>query len=265
MKKNLLSALLAATVFGFATQAGAITITGWAGIGNFGTSGADGVVTLSPYGPSTQYGWVSTYDSVPLGEIVGFDGFKNGSVLSSPVFSANAGDGLKFYFNYVTSDGAGYSDLAWAGLLNEDRSLAALLFTARTTFQGNTAPGFGMPEPIATLSPVGAPIVSGPPTWTPLGESSGACYGLGCGYTGWVEALYDIPVSGNYLLQFGVANWDDDNYDSGLAFDGATIAGTPIGEAGNDVPEPGNEVPEPATAALLGLGLLGLAARRRRR
>lgn len=67
--------------------------------------------------------------------------------------------------------------------------------------------------------------------------------------------MYEISSPGQYYLQFGVANWNDTIYDSGLAFDGATIAGEDI------VPT----VPEPATFALLAVGFVGIAAARRRR
>ena len=57
------------------------------------------------------------------------------------------------------------------------------------------------------------------------------------------------------MLQFGVSNWGDTAWQSGLAFDGITVAGVPVGV-----------VPEPETYAMLlaGLGLLGFAARRRK-
>ncbi|MEJ2529577.1 MAG: PEP-CTERM sorting domain-containing protein, partial [Gammaproteobacteria bacterium] len=82
----------------------------------------------------------------------------------------------------------------------------------------------------------------------------GACYSTGCGYSGWVESLFTIEDTGSYILEFGVVNWTDQIYDTGLAFDGITVAGVPI-----------DPVPEPATVALLGLGLAGLGAMRRRR
>jgi hypothetical protein len=53
----------------------------------------------------------------------------------------------------------------------------------------------------------------------------------------------------------GVTNWDDTLFDSGLAFDGATIGGVPI-ESG---------VPEPASIGLVGIGVAGLLWARRRK
>ena len=264
LKKRTLGLAVAGVLcFGAFGTSHAISIDGWTGVGNFGTLGANGDVTLSPFPDSTQYGYVTTNGGVSgVGlEGVGGDGIvgpTNGSVLTSTLFSATAGSALEFYFNYVTSDGAGFADYGWARLLNEDLTEAALLFTARTTPGGDTAPGFSMPDPVATLDPAGAPIIAGAPTWSPLGNWSGACFDEGCGYTGWIQASYEVAAAGNYFLEFGVVNWDDELYDSGLAFDGATIGGVPI-----DKPTP-TPVPEPLAVALLGFGLLGLVATRRR-
>src|SRR3977135_3866264 len=74
----------------------------------------------------------------------------NGSTLATSVFSASAGTALSFYFNYVTSDGAGFSDYAWAELFNSSKTPVALLFTARTEPSGSIVPGTGLPNPLAT-------------------------------------------------------------------------------------------------------------------
>ena len=123
----------------------------WDCTGNCGVSGADGVVSSAPTG-SLNYGWVSTNQGntgVGLTGLVGTDG----SVLQSNLFSADAGNDLEFFFNYVTSDGSGFADYAWARLLDESFNQVAMLFTARTKATGNIVPGDGMPATEATLSP----------------------------------------------------------------------------------------------------------------
>jgi hypothetical protein len=232
-------------------------------IGNCGTLDRDGVVIAPPGGGNYRY--VSTYGGTFQGGLPGVgegDGDEgeatNGSVFTTSLFGAEANDPLLFYFNYVTSDGAGYADYAWAQLLNADLSVAALLFTARTTDGGNTVPGTGMPPIAATLTPVNTPIIPGAPDWSPLGGSSGTCFDTGCGYTGWIQSVFNIPSAGSYYLQFGVTNWNDEEYDSGLAWAGATVGGLPIDS------DP-TVVPEPITMVLLGTGLAGVGVLRRRR
>jgi len=227
----------------------------WQCQGTCGTAAADGVVSLAPNGGSA-YGYVTTASGIGGVSLPGVGGFgeaTTGSRLLSNLFVAEAGQALDFKFNYVTSDGAEYSDYAWARLLDASGSQVALLFTARTSPEGSAVPGFDMPAAAATLTPVQVGVVAGGPAWSPLGSDSGECFDAGCGYTGWVQSSYRIADAGNYYLEFGVTNWDDEDYQSGLAFDGVTLDGVPL-----------PAVPEPATYGML-LGGLGLLAAWRRR
>ncbi len=239
--------------------------SGWTCSGTCGSSGVDGVVTLSPTGNSS-YQWVSTTNgpngvgALPTGAL-GME--TNGSTLATTVFSATAGTSLSFFFNYVTSDGAGFSDYAWAELFNSSKSPVALLFTARTEPTGSIVPGTGLPSPLATLNPASVPIHPGGPAWSPLGSSSGTCFDTGCGFTGWVNSSYTIATAGNYFLEIGVTNWKDTAFDSGLAVDGVSVGGVPITPPGEGTPPPVTTA-EPGTLALLTVGLAGLLARRRK-
>lgn len=221
-------------------------------VGSCGTLGANGVVTTAPTG--NPYHWISTAGGVGgAGEIAGAGG-TNGSSNTSSVFTANSGDLLKFYFDYVTSDGAGYADYAWAELETDANDHVAWLFTARTKPSGNISPGQDLPANEATLIPPTSGIHPGGPVWAPLGGSSGLCFDDGCGYTGWIESQYTLAAGGSYKLVFGVTNWSDTLWDSGMAFDGATIGGTPINPT----------VPEPAAWLLLCTAGACLALARRR-
>jgi hypothetical protein len=259
MRSLLLSALLASTALAGAAHASSF-------VGNYGTLGANGVVTAPPSGPN--YGFVSTYDGVVGAGTIPFVGNKDfgdesinmaGSSFQSDPFAAGVGDSLRFFFNYVTSDGSGFADYGWAQLRRAgDDSHVAWLFTGRTQPSGDIAPGFGLPALDSTLVPATSPIIGGGPAWSPLGGDSGACFAAGCGYTGWIESTYNILVADTYTLNFGVTNWNDNSFHSGLAFAGARIADEQI-----DVGD--NPIPAPASLAVMGVGLLGLALRRRRR
>ncbi len=261
----------------------------WLCTGNCGTSATvDTSIGSVVSQPMSSYGWVSTESgidgvspfanaSVPANG-AGY-GNTNGSLLRSVAFTANQNEVLKFQFNYVSSDGATYADYAWARLLYANSGTqAAVIFTARTNqdITQSVVPGFGLPNPNTTLTPGTAAIINAGyapgvagPVWSPLGGvSSGSCYDKGCGYTGWVGASYTVAGTGSYVLEFGVTNWDDTAYDSGMAFNAVTIGG---GHGGDDVSiDDGTRrispVPEAQTWAmsLAGLALIGIVARRRR-
>jgi hypothetical protein len=228
---------------------------GWTCAGSCGQAGADGVVPTSPYG-SSEYQFVSTFGGsvgvgvVPVPPVQGNE--TDGSTLATNVFSANAGDSLNFYFDYVTSDGSGFPDYAWAELFDSSKTPVALIFTAQTEPAPiSIVPGLSLALPVGTLTPSSVAIQPGT-TWSPLGSSSGLCWASGCGNSGWVNASYTIPTAGSYYLEIGVVNANDQIYDSGLAMDGVIVGGKPI-----------TTTPEPGTLALLGTFLV-LAARRRR-
>lgn len=254
INKSLSVAMLVGVLAAFSNTASAIPI-GWTCTGNCGTSGADGVVTAAPGGGT--YDWVSTNSGAAQGTFTDLNigSETNGSNLLTGLFSATAGDSLEFDFNYVTSDGSGFIEYAFAQILDAAMAPVDLLFTARTTPSGNTVPGFGLPAIAATMTPSSTPIIPGGPAWSPLGSWSGACFAAGCGYTDWIHSSYTIAATGNYHLLFGVVNWSDTIYDSGMAIAGATVGGTPI--------EPPNSVPVPATLLLVGLGILTLSGSRR--
>ena len=225
----------------------------WRCTGSCGTSAANGVVSLAPGGGSA-YGWISSYNStsdVALPGVGGAGEAANGSILHSVSFMADANAALDFRFNYVTTDGAGYADYAWARLLGADNQQIALLFTARTSEDGNAIPGFDMPASAATLTPFPVAVAPGQTMWAPLGPDSDECYDTGCGATGWVRAQYAIANAGKYRLEFGVTNWNDQDFDSGLALDAITVGGAPL-----PIPEPGQYA-----MLLAGLAMLGTLKR----
>jgi len=256
--KHIVPAALLIAALAVPAFAGSIP-SGWSCNGACGTDGADGVVPLSPFN-STSYEYITTTGGItgvgylPSGKL---GSETNGSVLSTLDFSAPTDTLLNFYFDYVTSDGAGYADYAWAALMNaSNNSEVALLFTARTEPPpANIVPGTGMPPISATLNPSSVPIQSGT-TWSPLGSWSGMCWDTGCGNSGWVDSQYTIGTAGSYYLEFGVTNWLDEEYDSGMAIDGVTINGQPINPS---------SIPEPSSLLLLGSGLTALAGMLRRR
>ncbi len=240
-------------------------------IGKCGTLGANGDVTAPPGGGT--YGWVSTFGGVTGAGQLPTIGGTNGSQFTTSAFTATAGQNLHYEFNFITSDGQFdpggfiYEDYGSVQLIDVTTGNSIMLFNARTEPSGTIAPGTGLPpiDPGVTLTPLDVPISPGSgtgtnnfpggPVWSPLGSSSGTCYGAGCGLTGWIASDYTVATSGTYQLVFGVSNWSDTAFDTGLAYNGITIGTTPIGE----------DVPEPAAWALMLVGFGGLGATLRRR
>jgi hypothetical protein len=256
-----LGALVGLSLGVSATARAAAIPAGWSCSGTCGSLGADGVVTLSPTGNSS-YEYVSTYNAFSTTAVLPGKtqtSETDGSILTTSTFAATAGTALNFYFNFVTSDGSStFADYAWAELFSSATNTpVALLFTGQTEPSGSIVPAQGLSAfPVgATLSPSSVPIISGGPTWSPLGSSSGLCFDAGCGYTGWVLSSYTIPTGGNYYLEFGATNWQDDAYDTGLAIDGVTVGGVSITPT-----VPTGPTPEPSTLALFGTGLIGFVS-----
>jgi len=247
-----IAALVAAPFAASAATLPGVLPAGWSFVGNAGSGTPDGDVVAPPV--PGGYTYVSTSDGVGgVGQIAASGG-TNGSSMTSNTFAAAAGDVLQFYFNFVTSDGSGFADYAWAQLNNLSAGTDFLLFSARTIPAGNTVPGFGLPGLGAGVTVGATAINGGAPVWSALGASSGECFDAGCGYTGWVSATYTIVAAGNYSLGFGVTNFGDTAFDTGLAVAGANIGGEPI-----------SPIPLPAAGWLLVAALGGLGVMRRRR
>ena len=282
------------------------TTTGAAGLiaADYQGSPDDRVLGTSPTG-NGKFAYVTTAGGVtgvsPLVLNADDDGFNqtNGSRVVSGSFSAQAGAPLTLFFNYVTTDGRGYDDYAWARLVSATtNSTVAWLFTARSANApdgdgtGDYVPGKVLSEQVnykdldskdpnrsvgAVLND-GLPVVGMPggsdTHWAPLGLTESGSYGwcwdtgAGCGATGWIRSAYTIAEAGDYFLEIGVTNWGDEVYDSALAFDYSGLGQLEFGNratlANLVVPPP---VPEPEIWALMlsGIVLVAAQARRRRR
>ena len=259
----------------------------WTHTGAAGLIGASATVPVSSTG-NTPFGYITTAGGVqgvsPLllkSDGKGSEQSENGSTITSSVFSAASGDTLSMLFNYVSTDGRGYEDYAWARLVVAGtQDTAAWLYTARSdrSARGAVVPGNvlkrqvdgSLPDELDAVlnngNSVGFNVSS--TDWDPLGGSSGFCWTSAntCGPTGWIGSDYTFDSAGDYVIEIGVVNWGDEAFDSALAFDFAGLQAARFdGLTVVQPPAPGT-VPAPATPALLlaGLALLAAATRQRR-
>jgi hypothetical protein len=260
----------------------------WFATGAAGLIGSTDTVPVSATG-NTNFGFVTTAggaghfgsaDNVsPLdlkSDGKGNEGTNNGSKIVSGAFTGIEDNTLSLQFNYISTDGRGYDDYAWARLVNAGTNdTAAWLFTARSTnsARGNVVPGDVLNRQVDKDAPdeldavlnngdsIGFNVSS--TVWQPLGGFSGYCWDDAntCGPSGWIQSEYTFTATGSYYLEFGVANWGDEVYDSALAFDfnGLNAANFPNAPLITAVPEP-----ETYAMMLAGLALLGSRVRRSR-
>ena len=299
-------ALLPAGAFAADLALGAATWSGTGALsliaGDYQGSPDDRTLGASPTG-NPLFGVVGTSGGVtgvsPLSLNSDASGFNqtNGSTAVSSTFSALASDRLTLHFNYVTTDGRGYDDYAWARLVSASTNqTTAWLFTARSANApdgdgtGDYVPGKVLSEQVgfkdldshdpnrqlAAVLNNGQPVIGMPggsnTNWAPLGLTESGSYGWcwdtgsGCGSTGWIRSDYTFAAGGSYYLEVGVINWGDELFDSALAFDHAGLQRANFGTVPvfeNTISAP---VPEPESWALMlaGAGMVGMIVRRRR-
>ncbi len=250
MKKIVILAICAVFwPFGSLAQAGFVKgiPSGWVCTGSCNAPSPSGNTSTSSVNIHKD-SRVSNLDRATNGSPVRSSGLRISSKLVSTTFTVAAGNKLEFYFNYMSTDGAGFGANGWTRLLNASyNKMAALLFTIRTKAGGDNS---RTQEPIIPKAPIilgtGA---DGEPIWSALDADSGICYSVGCGYTDWELSSYAISTEENYRLEDGATN-------VGEEFN-LSIALNNLNRAGQLANQP-STVPIPAAIWLFGTVITGL-------
>ena len=157
--------------------------------------------------------------------------------MESSSFAALAGDVLTLDFNFLTTDGAGFTDFMFIQMIDEADAVVATLANANTSGQfAQAVPALGGTPPPAisagvTLSPTTAVfdgVLTGPIGVCVLtdgcvggGQTFGPSkFGGGNGgSTGFVTSSFTITADGDYRLLFVVQDVNNRLFPSGLAID----------------------------------------------
>jgi hypothetical protein len=248
---------------------------GWT-LSTGGIGGSSAAVTNVAPTEGSRFGFIDTRGTTDTTGLTPGTGETVGTMLTSTGFAVLAGEVLRLDLNFLTNNGSvGFEDFALVRLLDSSTSsVVATLYNAynRTgnaaagdpavpcTFPGNVgclaegiSAGVTLTPGTAFMSGLATGAIGGPATGT-TGGATGVTYGPTnldgdpAGFTGWVTSSY-IPGAGTYKLFFAVTHVGDMTVDTALAID-------------NIRTEP---VPEPGSLLLIGFGMAGLAAWRRRK